>query len=283
MASSPVIEFGYWPPRKHRSLPSHRNAGLEIVLLVRGQLTWQVEGKVEPVVPGSVFFTLPWETHGSVQQHEPGCELYYVVLRLGRHRLVDRNDFSFVPALGFTPAATARLRRSLLSAPRRTWPATTRLAAILPEMIDELRRSDRSDEAVASLARLVVIELVRSLQSDRPNLPQTQAIQRVRQFVARLPGECHRPWTLSAMANTCHLGRTRFSQILMSLTGDSPRMVINRARVDRAQKLLLTTNWPITRIALECGFSSSQYFAGVFRAYSGSTARSFRTDRETSE
>ncbi len=279
MSPSPVIEFGYWPPGKRRSLPSHRNAGLEIVLLVRGQLTWQVEGKIEPVLPGSVFFTMPWEMHGSVQQHEPGCELYYVVLRLDRYRITEKYNFSFAPILGLSTAATARLRRSLLSAPRRTWPATTRLTNILPDLVEELRRSDQSDEAVASLARLIVIELVRSLQSNRPNLPQTEAIQRVRQFVERLPNECHRLWTLSTMANTCHLGRTRFSQILMSLTGDSPRMAINRARVDRAQNLLLTTNWPITRIALECGFSSSQYFAGVFSAYSGSTARSFRTDK----
>src|SRR5688500_2538886 len=43
-----------------RTLLPHYNRGLEVSIVTRGTLEWQVEGERELVGPGSVFFTLPW-------------------------------------------------------------------------------------------------------------------------------------------------------------------------------------------------------------------------------
>ena len=48
-----------------RTLPTHRDEGLEIIYLEKGSLNWQVEGRGEQVTAGSVYFSLPWETPGS--------------------------------------------------------------------------------------------------------------------------------------------------------------------------------------------------------------------------
>ncbi len=271
-----IALYGHWPPGKHRALPAHRNVGLEVVLIVRGQLTWQVEGRVEPVLPGSVFFTLPWEMHGSVREREPGCELFYVVVRLDRTWSRPSRTFGFHRDLGLSPRLMRQVRQSLLAAPRRSWLATTRLAMLIPELVGELKRPDSSREAIAALTRLVLIELQRSVRGEASSRPQPAAEQRVRQFVDRMREECHRPWTLATLAEACDLGRSRFTTILTQITGDSPMRALSRARVDRAQHLLANTNWPVTRIALECGFGSSQHFAAVFRAYTGCTARQYR-------
>lgn len=277
MPPLPITEFGHWPPSKRRALTAHRNAGLEVVLIVRGELTWHVEGRIEAVPPGSVFFTWPWETHGSVRQREPGCELFFVVIRLDRLYVRPNRSFAFHRTLGLSRRTTTQVRQALLAAPRRSWLATARLASIVPDLVAEMARPDVSADAVHALARLVLIELERSVRGQATARPQPDAELRVQRFTQRLPDECHRPWTLTAMADACDLGRSRFSDLLKRLTGDSPKQALNRARIDRAQRLLATTDAPITRIALDCGFTSSQHFAAAFRAYTGCSARAYRT------
>lgn len=276
MERSPVAEFGYWPPQKHRSLGSHRNNGLEIVLIRRGQLLWQVEGRAEAVPAGSVFFTWPWETHGSMRQSEPGCELYYAVLRLDRAYPHPTARPRMHPSLECPRSLELLIREHLLNTERHAWPATHRLAVMLPMLVEELRRADPEPASVVSLSRLVIVELIRSTTGEgrAPQLPA--ASERVRQFVERLADECDRAWSLAEMAAACQLGRSRFASILLELTGDTPRMVLNRLRIDRATHLIRATDWPITRVAMECGFSSSQHFANVFKQYTGHAASKLR-------
>lgn len=284
-----VPEYGHWPANKSRVLAAHRNPGLEVVLVTRGQLLWQVEGRVEPVPAGSVFYTFPWELHGSAREREPGCELYFVVLapatRRGAAAAVgptsrDRRSgvaFRLHQRFGLSSRAMTSLRTTLLAARRRSWPCTARLAALMPALLDELQRDDRSDDAIAGLTRVLLVELHRSVVSPPPARARPPATERVRRFVDRLADECHQPWTLATMAAACDLGRTRFATVLRELTGDSSRMALNRARVKRARRLLTTTDRPVTRIALDCGFASSQHFANVFRTYTGTSASAIRT------
>jgi AraC-like DNA-binding protein len=276
MMHSLIERFGYWPLDKRRRLGSHRNSGLEIVLVMRGHLTWHVEGQVETVSPGSVFFTLPWETHGSVHEREAGCELSFAVVKLDRPYRRFSKSFGFAKSLGMDQSALRILRESLLGAPKRSWPATGRLAKLFPELIEELSRPIASTDAIAALVRLLLIELQRSIAGQALAPTPAPSLHRVHSFVDRLVNECHRPWTLSSMAGACNLGRSRFTALLEQVTGDTPMMALNRARVDRAQALLRATDWPVTRIAMDCGFGSSQYFAGVFKAYAGTTARRYR-------
>jgi transcriptional regulator GlxA family with amidase domain len=46
--------------------------------------------------------------------------------------------------------------------------------------------------------------------------------------------------------------------------------------VERARRLLRTTNLSVTEIALACGFASSQHFARVFQQFTGVTASAYR-------
>ena len=54
---------------------------------------------------------------------------------------------------------------------------------------------------------------------------------------------------------------------------------LNRCRIDAACRLLRERqNMTVTRVAMSCGFSSSQYFAAVFRRQLGCTPRTFRAE-----
>jgi transcriptional regulator GlxA family with amidase domain len=51
---------------------------------------------------------------------------------------------------------------------------------------------------------------------------------------------------------------------------------LTRLRVSQAQHLLISTDWEISRIALESGFGSISRFYEAFKAVSGRTLRQYR-------
>jgi AraC-like DNA-binding protein len=58
--------------------------------------------------------------------------------------------------------------------------------------------------------------------------------------------------------------------------GASPKQYQIEARLREARRLLEDTNWPVTSIALELGYPSSQHFAAQFRKETGVTPSAWR-------
>jgi len=56
----------------------------------------------------------------------------------------------------------------------------------------------------------------------------------------------------------------------------SPRQELERKRMELAQRYLVETDWTMARIAEATGFSTSAYFATIFRLTTGMTPSTFR-------
>ena len=263
-----VAEFGYWgASKKSQNLPLHTNPGLEIVLITKGEFTWQVEDRLDSIFPGTVFFTLPHQRHGIRDRLHPGAELYFVVIRPDRRQPA----FRLHRELGLAAAENRWISKTLSRTHRHTFPASPLLRALLPAVFRELRQQLYGQAAlVTGLLRAAVIELARIVATN-PGLPPLKADSAVtvRQFTRELERRHDEPWTLDAMANTCRLKRTQFAARFTELTGDTAMTYLNRMRIRRAERLLETTGQTVTEVAFACGFQSSQYFATVFRQFTG--------------
>jgi len=281
-----IAEAGRWTPSKRKKLVEHRNPGLEIVYVVAGRPQWKIGRRRFDLQPGDVFYTLPWETHGSVRSREPGLVIDFAIFRLKQHYAQPRRTFGFHPDLGWSAEDARKLSRVLARCRMRAMPAGPRLPWLLGQLVD-LGQQGRPNQSVlcAALAGAALSELARLAgTAPKPRSASDEqddsANQRVAAFLAGLDESCDRPWTLDAMAAACGVGRTRFGQLVRRQTGDTPILALNRARIARAEKLLVETNRSITSIAHECGFSSSQYFARLFREYVGESASAFRQGQE---
>ena len=76
--------------------------------------------------------------------------------------------------------------------------------------------------------------------------------------------------------HTQSVSRMTFYRDFKKETGDSPAHYIRRIRIEAACRLLATTQIEITRIAELAGFSSSNYFAQVFRRETGMSPNLYR-------
>ena len=82
--------------------------------------------------------------------------------------------------------------------------------------------------------------------------------------------------TASDVANFCGYSYTYFSEIFKNSMHVNFRDYLLRARINEAEKLLLTTDTDITDIALSTGFSTASHFIKQFKTVKGTTPTKFR-------
>lgn len=103
-----------------------------------------------------------------------------------------------------------------------------------------------------------------------------------RQFDAvrsRIDDRLNETLRLADLATAAGLSPYHFSRAFKASTGRSPYRFVQERRIDRAKTLLLTTDWPIAAIALECGFSSQSHLTYAFRLATRTTPKRWR-DRD---
>ena len=278
--------FGEWKAaKKPRGLPRHKNPGLEIVLISKGKLKWAVENKEMELGANTLFYTLPWQEHGGVEKMQPNCEILFLCITLAEKYAKTRRRFQFHPAFGFTSAEECVISSALTGCRAQAFPAGEEAAWLFSHFFKIARepaplRQGRARDAI-KLIITYLADLAASGRNSGSRIAETE--RRVRKFTHILAARHAEPWTLKSMSDACRFGRTQFSQLLKKHTGDTPVTYLNRIRLREAQKLLCQSGKSITEIALAVGFNSSQYFATVFKEFTGVDARSFRAQAKFSD
>jgi AraC-like DNA-binding protein len=80
------------------------------------------------------------------------------------------------------------------------------------------------------------------------------------------------------LAEDAGLSLSRFKTKFKAQIGIAPHEFILRCKVEAAKKFLLEENRNVTNTAMELGFSSSQYFATVFKRFTQQTPLEFCTN-----
>jgi AraC family L-rhamnose operon regulatory protein RhaS len=273
-----IISYGHFPIKE---LAPHKNQGMEITFVEKGVMEWMVEGRPEKVEPGSVFFTLPWQVHGSLQAKEPENTVWHILFHLKKAYQTPRTNFKFTKALGFSAEESKILSETFASSTRHCFQATPTIRSLIPALIGELQSTRELRNVLAiTLLRAILVELKRVVGSEvTDTATYTPSEQRVQEFITRLSSDCGQQWTLANMAHDCGIRRTQLCKIFHKLTGSTPMEFLSRIRIEHAKTLLRRSDTKVIDIAFECGYSSSQYFAKTFRQATGQTPSVYRDGR----
>ena len=152
----------------------------------------------------------------------------------------------------------------------------------LARIEQEIARAQAGFELVARAAFLeVLVTLGRAYsrqhspsQADADLPGKRSAIQKALAFIEEKFAD---PLSLEAIAHQAYLSPNYFAELFKDRTGLSPWQYVTGIRIEQAKRLLVSTDKPITEIALDVGFSDSSHFAKVFKKQEGMTPRSFRT------
>ncbi|WP_331769154.1 AraC family transcriptional regulator (plasmid) [Embleya sp. NBC_00888] len=248
-------------PQRHDSL-------LVLALPVKGDVAFVVDDDPRTVRPGQALRIPPGRSYRTGVPVQPRGELVWLLLRTG-----PESDLS-----------TGPLHRAVaaLSAPRGPdqW--------AVPDLIPgELRRLDNAgapgDWLTTALlehrSSVVVLELARSLERVRRETTAASAPPRpgpapvhpaVADALAWLEEHLSEPCGVQDLIEVSGLSEGRFYRMFREGTGTTPKDYLLRRKTALAYQWMRTEpDVTVSRVAHTLGFSSSQYFATVFRRYHG--------------
>jgi AraC family transcriptional regulator len=134
---------------------------------------------------------------------------------------------------------------------------------------------------VESISTAMVARLLeRSFESDRTSSSRTAAglsPWRLRRAIDYIEAHLGESLTLGSVAASVELTRMHFAAQFRLATGFTPHAYLLRRRVERAQKLLLESDWPIAQIALDCGFGTQSHFSAAFKRMVGESPTWWRS------
>ncbi len=246
-------------------LDIHQHKGIfEAVYMVRGQQFFTIGDKDYRLKGNDVFITAPDVLHGSGSHIMEKAFFYWLQLRMPSEGQ---------SILCLDAQSSAALCTALCNIKINRFVGTKKIA----ENFEEIFKLYYSDAplrtiAISNLLVDILLNLLNCANLQRKSLI-SHDIQAAISLIENNPTQF---LTVEEMAETSGLSVSRFKCKFKRQTGLPPGEYQLRGKIDFADNLLKTTNKTITQIAYDCGFSSSQYFATVYKRFTHSTPNNNR-------
>jgi AraC family L-rhamnose operon regulatory protein RhaS len=272
-ALSGVKTVGFWDAEHAQDwgLDWHRNEGIELTLLESGRLPYNVDSHEVTLKPGDLTIARPWQLHRVGNPHIPAGRLHWLILDVDVRR--PHQSWKWPAWLVLSKSDLKELTNIIRHNEQPVWRAPRELR----RTFERVGRFVETEAESRNISRLTVclnelfmeiLEMCR--QSNVPlDASLSGSCRTVELFLADLASRLNflaQEWTVPRMAKECGLGTTQFVRHCKQITNSTPLQYLNESRLDAARRILVEQpDRSVTNIALDCGFSSSQYFATVFR------------------
>ena len=254
-----------------RLLPHTHPQGVEITYVMKGDACWLLEDGTELFLSGGTLAAIqpeiPHQGQGNIISP---CWLFWFVLDLETADCRLNTPFS-APDI----AELKRIFKDAGNCVRRAPDHYEFQAERLLEQFANLEQPDFLQCASLrnTLCRMIIdtAEVFRgSAGTERPDARiagKAEKIMRTR---------LGRDLNMTDIAEELGLSATGFIKRFKYETGLTPADFSQRIKIEEARRRLTVLKSSITAVAFDLGFSSSQYFASVFKKYTGITPREYR-------
>ncbi|WNR46829.1 AraC family transcriptional regulator [Paenibacillus roseipurpureus] len=249
---------------------SHEGA-FEFVWMERGRAAWQVEEQVYGTGAGEVFITKPDEIHK------------------GRYDIIEPSRFWWLileaPALHYPTRWWLQPDESEIASFINEMWALPRVINVGSEAGVIFRRMRQAIEQGGPLTRMktctAVLELILLLIRSRDHVNDDTSVTAdlIDELCCRMAHSLHEPLSVPEMVRHMGLSEAHFFRVFQEHTGFTPWDYMNNLRIEEACRLLETTNFRITEIAMELGFATSQHFATSFKRRKLRTPTQWRQEK----
>ena len=272
---SHIIEFAFKKSAtiQFDSLKKETSKYLRLYYVVDGKFEWIIDGQHHILYPGDLAVILPGKIFGGEKDFLDIGTVSWLHIRLEQ---LEQNGKMIIGKWSSISANESRTIGKILML--NNSPVLSKLkeaGTILQAMQQEIQNQEigyatRFNQLTDELFILIARQLTKQNNSRR-DFPQT-----FMKLEQTLRDNLSHQWTVEEMAALVGLGTTAFSEKVKSYTGFSPLNYLINIRISEATKLLKRQDVPITDIALDVGFYSSQHFATTFKKLTGYTPTEFR-------
>ncbi len=271
----PMIEYGgYDSFRTPLGLSAHTHRGHELTYVFSGRVHWETEkGTVLTLTGGDMALIQPGVAHhGRLNIIEPAT-IFWLVVEFSKATR-DGNG-------GFTDRERQEVETALIAAGDMVRSTAGALHEDLRGLHAAVERLHAPYErarllAAAECRARIVSTIVRAASLAAETVAARPRDTCVAAAVDYVRHNLREPLSVADVARNVGLSVSRLHAVFRQAMGITPNDYMQRLRIDTACTALTTSDAPVTRIALETGFSSSQYFATCFRKYTGMSPGEYR-------
>lgn len=127
-----------------------------------------------------------------------------------------------------------------------------------------------------NFANSAFLELVYNIADGLQNPVQNASTDALLSVLSYINENYHRQITLSELAKKAGYSKSRFSHIFSEMTGTTPIKYQNDIRLKNSCEMLSSNIYPISEIAISCGFSDPLYYSKIFKKKYGITPSQYR-------
>lgn len=263
-----VLEVGsYHYKSAQRELQEVAHEGcFGICHLLRGVQTYRVGTELFHLRGGDQLLTFPGDVLDTAGTPEEKGHLFWIVLRM---QPLD------APLLFLAQGAATELRKILLALPHRhitAHPDATELATTILNIGQSRPTQMQERLASAQLIMRYVFQMLDAVRKDEANRPSG----RIQRCLDHIAAHLDEPLAVPDLATLVGLSESRFKNRFRNEVGAPPGDYVLRSKIKAACTALTKTKSTVTAVAHAHGFSSSQYFATVFRRFTGITPTAYR-------
>ena len=247
-----------------------------------GRMGIRVEDRPLTLHFDHMLVTRPWQPHQIGDPYVQSGRLIWLILDVGVRR--PHQEWDWPSWIFLQPDDIAELTRYLRQNEQFVWKVSPDMRRSFQGIAHslELQPIRRSLSPLAIWVNSLLLQVLEMFRTQNIPLSEslTDAERSVRQFLKELESAMEKPWTLETMAESCHLGVTRFVHYVRHVANVSPAEYLLTARIEKACRLLAAdSSLTIAEVATACGFSSSQNLTRVFRRQMRKTPASYRQAR----
>ena len=240
----------------------HRDV-LEIFYIVRGKVSWWVEGVCSEVKGNELFLIWPEELHGARDNIVEPSEYYWIQVDLPSLRR------------GAGKALARQFGKPSRGALPRHFRGAASLLPLYRSLLEEQTGQEPNRELVQGATLHLLLSLVvRYARTDASSAPGRHPDEKPLAAALGWARENLDEATVEELVRVSGLDGTRFRKSFGTAYGSTPARYLARLRLQHAKEQL-ARGLSVTTVSHRLGFPSSQYFSTVFRKYEGMSPTEF--------
>lgn len=269
----PYTQYYMHHPRKAFHIPVHWHDEVEIIYIKKGTITIYIGEDAFPAVAGDLFFVNTGELH-FMESDDMGVEYYTLLFPLSFL------SFQIEDALEQDVFMPLRQKKLLLPVQLKKFEAEKKITNIIREIINV---NDEKEVGYQLRTRILLLEVMEAILKENGFMQASfaNATGMQRDLLAYIQMHFTEKITLAMLAGEFHLSEKYISWYFKQHFSISFMQYVSHLRMMKAKDLLLTTDQPITEVALSCGYPSVNLFIRSFKEIHGVTPLQYRKQTNT--
>ena len=245
--------------KPYKMTVAHFHKNHELYYLIEGQTRYFVGNEIFLLEAGDMIFVPKGEFHKTVYEENTNTE-----------RVLFGFDDTFANG-EFSKYIDEMTQNKHITFPKDK-------AHKIKDLINRcIKENENKPKGYEDMKKLLLGELLITISRYRktetaPISPAYTAMQEIAKYIS---SHCNADLSLQSLSKQFSISPNHLSKQFKKATGVGLSEYINIARITAAEKLLAQGNIPITRVATECGFNDSNYFAAVFKKIKGITPKKY--------